>query len=180
MKDIIRIGMEIEEKKDSLYVEFEFNTHKVLDEILNEKEMDELKDLTGKITKIINEGIRRNVEGTLEEGIDTSDANATSDDITINKTAYVNNQKVIGSLLLFPNSRTFTVEGGISNDTENKKLKISTINSTKQILDSGVNMEFKASYADVAEIIGLTPEKLKSGETILGVTGTYTGETVES
>lgn len=67
MKDIIRIGMEIEEKKDSLYVEFEFNTHKVLDEILNEKEMDELKDLTGKITKIINEGIRRNVEGTLRE-----------------------------------------------------------------------------------------------------------------
>lgn len=67
MKDIIRIGMEIEEKKDSLYVEFEFNTHKVLDEILNEKEMDELKDLTGKITKIINEGIRRNVEGTLGE-----------------------------------------------------------------------------------------------------------------
>ena len=120
------------------------------------------------------------IEGTLEEGIDTSDANATSDDITINKTAYVNNQKVIGSLPLFPNSRTFTVEGGISNDTENKKLKISTINSTKQILDSGVNMEFKASYADVAEIIGLTPEKLKSGETILGVTGTYTGETVES
>ena len=67
MKDIIRIGMEIEEKKDSLCVEFEFNTHKVLDEILNEKEMDELKDLTGKITKIINEGIRRNVEGTLGE-----------------------------------------------------------------------------------------------------------------
>ena len=67
MKDIIRIGMEIEEKKDSLYVEFEFNTHKILDEILNEKEMDELKDLTGKITKIINEGIRRNVEGTLRE-----------------------------------------------------------------------------------------------------------------
>ena len=67
MKDIIRIGMEIEEKKDSLYVEFEFNTHKVLDEILNEKEMDELKDLTGKITKIINEGIRRKVEGTLRE-----------------------------------------------------------------------------------------------------------------
>lgn len=67
MKDIIRIGMNIEEKKDSLYVEFEFNTHKVLDEILNEKEMDELKDLTGKITKIINEGIRRNVEGTLRE-----------------------------------------------------------------------------------------------------------------
>ena len=66
MKDIIRIGMEVEDKKDSLCVEFEFNTHKVLDEILNEKEMEELKDLTGKITKIINEGIRRNVEGTLE------------------------------------------------------------------------------------------------------------------
>lgn len=67
MKDIIRIGMEVEDKKDSLCVEFEFSTHKVLDEILNEKEMEELKDLTGKITKIINEGIRRNVEGTLKE-----------------------------------------------------------------------------------------------------------------
>lgn len=67
MKDIIRIGMEVEDKKDSLCVEFEFSTHKILDEILNEKEMEELKDLTGKITKIINEGIRRNVEGTLKE-----------------------------------------------------------------------------------------------------------------
>lgn len=67
MKDIIRIGMEVEDKKDSLCVEFEFSIHKVLDEILNEKEMEELENLTGKITKIINEGIRRNVEGTLKE-----------------------------------------------------------------------------------------------------------------
>ena len=48
----------------------------------------------------------------------------------------------------------------------------------KQILDSNLNMEFSTSYSNVAEAIGLTPDKIKSGETILGVTGTYTGETI--
>lgn len=116
------------------------------------------------------------VVGTLQPGINTSDATATAEDISLNKTAYANGQKITGSLPLFPNSRTFTVDGGITNDTENSRIQIHTINTTKQILDSNLNMEFNGEYADVADAIGLTADKIKAGETILGITGTYTGE----
>lgn len=142
-----------------------------LSQILQEKEQ-----------KIIPENIKSGVQifdvvGTYEgSGIDTSDADAMASDITINKTAYVNGEKITGTLPLFPNSRTFTVDGGVTNDTENSKLTISTINTLKQTLDSNLNMEFSTSYSNAAQAIGLTADKIKSGETILGITGTYTGE----
>lgn len=142
-----------------------------LEQILQEKEQ-----------KIIPENIKSGVQifdvvGTYEgSGIDTSDADAMASDITINKTAYVNGEKITGTLPLFPNSRTFTVDGGVTNDTENSKLTISTINTLKQTLDSNLNMEFSTSYSNAAQAIGLTADKIKSGETILGITGTYAGE----
>lgn len=149
--------------------------------------MSELKNVLGDISqekeqKIIPENIKSGVtifgvEGTYEgSGIDTSDADATASDITINKTAYVNGVKVTGALPLFPNTSTFTVDNaGVTNNTEDSTLELTTINTLKQTLDSNLNMKFSATYSDIATAIGLTADKIKAGETILGVTGTYTG-----
>ena len=114
------------------------------------------------------------------EGSYTSDANAMAEDIAMNKTAYINGQKITGTLPLFPNSRTFTVDNaGVADNIEDSELEFTTINTAKQILDSNLNMKFSAPYSDIVTAIGLTAEKIKAGETILGITGTYTGD-VES
>lgn len=99
-----------------------------------------------------------------EEGIDTSDATAT---------AYVNEQKITGTLPLFPNTSTFTVDNaGVTNNTEDSTLELTTINTLKQTLDSNLNMKFSAPYADITTAIGLTADKIVSGNTILDVVGT--------
>ena len=126
-------------------------------------------------TNIKQENIKKDVSilgitGTLEEGVDTSDANAAAANIEINKTAYVNGQKITGNIPL--NNTTLVVDNAeISLDGENNKLEMNSTNSTKQIIDNNVNMKFNANYSDVATTIGLTPDKIKRGETILNVEG---------
>ena len=59
MKDIIRIGMNVEKVENGVGVEFGIKIHKILDEILTKKEMEEVEELISKISKIVNKGIKR-------------------------------------------------------------------------------------------------------------------------
>lgn len=143
-----------------------------LQEILQEKQ-----------EKIIPENIKKDVTifditGTYEgSGVDTSDATATVNDIAQDKTAYVNGEKITGTLKkLFELS--YIVNNVIwTDETDLEQLRLDipllgdgivTSNQTKTVVI--------LHYDKLAEEIGLTADKIKAGETILGITGTYAGE----
>ena len=120
------------------------------------------------------------VTGTLEEGTDTTDANAVSSDIVSDKTAYVNGEKIIGNVQEVTTyiydiytGAEFNLGGALlikSDIIENALYRPGSI--------KGINLP-TSKFAEFASVIGLTADKIKAGETILGITGTYTGESSE-
>lgn len=101
----------------------------------------------------------RVLEGLLTElesgsSLNTSDATAAAADILKDKTAYVNGQKVTGTITSV-NAQTITPT------------------TTDQTVNGNV---FLAGAITVTGDANLLAENIKSGVTIFGVTGTYTGE----
>ena len=117
----------------------------------------EITDATAVAADLVEGKIAYNnsgkIVGTLEV-LDTSDANAIASDILATKTAYVNGEKITGTMA--------TVNGS----TITPSTQAQTIQGNKYLSGNIV----------VSGDANLVAGNIKSGVTIFGVAGTYTGE----
>lgn len=103
---------------------------------------------------------------TIKSGIDTDNANATADKILVGNSAYVKGQKVEGSMKNHPSSSS-----GLAIQSSNGTVKCQIEKGAYLESNESGNPEITYKETDVSAAIGLTPDKILSGTTIGGITG---------
>lgn len=103
------------------------------------------------------------VQGSSTKDSDTTDANAAAGDIANGKTAYVNKVKITGSMPVI-GAQTIEI------DDVDDEISIS----------AGQHDGTGKAKLDATEKAKILPGNIKSGVSILGVEGTYTGEGVSA
>ena len=126
------------------------------------------------ITNLTKEKVQAGVTigpsgGAQLTGTYTSDATATAAQILASQTAYVNGNKVTGTMV---NKASSNTSATASLDTTNSRVRL-------KIPANGyydTNAYVYTTYAAMASAIGLTADKIAAGNTILGITGTGYGK----
>lgn len=136
------------------------------------KNLDEIKNQ--KDTYLLPENIKEDVivlgiTGTYK-GLDTSDGTATPEDIIEGKTAYVNKEKITGTLKGLTELTPVNAHTVI---TQNNMLQLEGNVVDKGIISSELSHKVRASNEQVSTAIGLAPDIIRKGANILGIEGTY-------
>lgn len=117
-----------------------------------------------------------------QEGLDLSDATISPDKIQIGEVGYGRTGRMVGTL---PTTNAIS-NGSSDSHTQANLTQYSTL------LEDGIKAEFDVnsksiiladskatmyiSVNQIANLIGLTADKIKAGVVVLGISGTYTGE----